>query len=357
MAKIILCAGGTGGHIFPALAVADAIKKERADAKILFMGSLVGPEGKLAEKAGLEFVGLNVRGLLGRGLRAVPAAVRLVAAVGKAAIVERKFAPDAVAAFGGYASAAPALAARLLGKPVFLHEQNAVAGAGNRFLAKMAKTVCVTFPDTVGFARETILTGAPVRSDIAAKGRIRGEAGTKRLLVLGGSQGARALNRFMAGIARDLEAREVEVWHQCGEKDEAATREAYAKVGATKARVTPFIDDMAAAYAWADVAFCRAGASALSELCVSGLPAILCPFPAAIYDHQTFNARWLERGGAAILKREDKLEKNDFLTTLDAYFADSSRRESMSRAALALAKPDAAKEIAREILKMAGKRA
>lgn len=355
MEKVILCAGGTGGHIFPALAVAEEIKNKRPGADILFMGSLYGPEGRLAKKAGLEFVGLNVRGLLGRGFKAVPAAARLALAVAKAAKIIRAFKPDVIAAFGGYASAAPALAGRLLGAPVLLHEQNAVAGAGNRTLSRLARTVCVSFPETAGFKRPVVLTGNPARKNIAKAAENRKAFGGRRLLILGGSQGARALNRFVPAAARKLAEAGVEIWHQCGERDEAETRAAYAKEGVENVKITPFIEDMTAAYAWADLAFCRSGASVLAELCLAGLPALLSPFPAAIYDHQTLNARWLEKAGCAVIMPEKELNADLFVAAVKDYFANPAKAESMSRAALALAKPEAAVTICGEMEKIAAK--
>lgn len=346
MLKIILTTGGTGGHIFPALATAEAITKRNPDAQILFIGSLYGPEGRLATNAGLDFIGLPSRGFLGRGLRAIPASLGLIASVVKAISAIRKFKPCAVAAFGGYAAFAPALAAHILGIPLLLHEQNAIVGVSNRILSRWADTICASLPDTQGFAKPNVVTGNPVRCFLARTFEKTGRK-TKRLLILGGSQGAHALNEYIIGILPELKEAGIDIWHQTGMKDLEKTQAAYAEAGYDPKWVKPFIDDIAAAYAWADLALCRAGASTVAELCMAGLPSILVPFPAAIHDHQTRNAKVLADAGAAVLLPEDQLEEAKpailhFINTPVA-LAD------MSKAAADLAKPDAADLVAAEI--------
>lgn len=312
MDRILLTTGGTGGHIFPALAVAEEIRRQNPHARLLFVGSLYGPEERLARLAGIEFAGLPVRGFLGRGLRAVGAGARMAYAVGKALAIVRRFRPQAVVGFGGYAAFAPMLAARLLGVPGILHEQNAVAGASNRALARLARQICLSLPGTEGFAPEKcVLTGNPVRRCVSEVGKRPRQWQTRRLLVMGGSQGARALNAFLPEILPALRAAWVEIRHQSGAADEESVRVAYAAAGYDPTCVTAFIDDMAEAYAWADVALCRSGASTVAELCAAGLPAVLVPFPSAIHDHQTRNAQVLEKAGAAILTPEAELRHRD----------------------------------------------
>lgn len=350
MDKILLTTGGTGGHIFPALAVAGELRRRDPGARLLFVGSQYGPEGKLCAREGIDFVGLPVRGFLGRGFRAFGAAARMSVAVGKAVALVRSFRPDAVAGFGGYAAFAPMLAARLLGVPCLLHEQNAVAGTSNRLLARLARRVCISLPGTQGFpAEKCVLTGNPVRANIAGVAKQREGAsarGTKRLLVLGGSQGAHSLNALLPGLLGELRAAGVDIRHQCGEKDLAATRAAYVAAGYAPSSVSAFIDDMAEAYAWADLTFCRAGASTVAELCAAGVPSVLVPFPAAIHDHQTRNAEVAARAGAARLVQERDFAHTDMGALLNGLLADPEELSAMSRAARSLARPDAAAAVA-----------
>lgn len=345
MRKIILTTGGTGGHIFPALATAEALRERLPDAELLFMGASYGPEKDMAAKAGIPFAGLPGRGILGRGFRAVPAAWDNLKAVAKAIAAVRSFGPSAVAAFGGYASFAPAVAAILLRIPLLLHEQNAVAGTSNRILAKWSRRVCLSLPHTQGIQGDCVLTGNPVRKGIAlaAQRRIPG----KKLFVLGGSQGAHALNAHVISILPALRAGGVEIMHQTGAKDIQTVRNAYAASGYNPDCAQAFIDDMTGAYGWADLILCRAGASTVAELCASELPAILVPFPAAIHNHQTLNARVMAEAGAAVLLPEPELQSSaDMIMNM---LSDRSLLNRMSRACASLARPDAAARVAAEI--------
>lgn len=342
MEKVILTTGGTGGHIFPALAVAEELRKRWPHIRLLFMGSLRGPEGRLAADRNIPFEGLKVQGFLGRGLKALPAAMNMLGAVWKARDAMRRFQPDVVAGFGGYASFAPMLAAKLLGVPALLHEQNAIAGSGNRLLAKFAKQICVSLPGTKGFSASTVFTGNPVRAAIARlEKKTRQNLERPRLLVLGGSQGAHALNMFIIKILPELRKKGFELRHQCGSSDLKAVQDAYASNGYDTGCAAAFIDDMAAAYEWADLAFCRAGASTVAELCAVGLPAVFVPFPAAIHDHQTLNAQALVEKGAAMLVPEKNLDGERVLRLLDELL-NAERLAQMSEQAANLAKKDAA---------------
>lgn len=345
MAKIILTTGGTGGHIFPALAVGAEIRKRNPQASLLFMGSSHGPEAGLTAKADIPFIGLPAHGLMGRGLKAIPAFFGLFRSFLEAARKLHAFKPDAIAGFGGYASVAPMAAAMLLGIPALIHEQNAIAGASNKFLARGASRVCVSLPDTRGFATSTEVTGNPVRSEIVRTGHARGGFGHGRLLVLGGSQGAHGINAFIKEILPALRNAGVEIKHQCGHRDLPELRRAYTESGYDPQCVTAFIEDMAGAYAWADLAFCRAGASTVAELCASGTPAILVPFPAAIHDHQTRNAQALIARGAALLAPEKSLDADKMVPILTELSKDGPELARMSQQALSLAKPGAAAAI------------
>lgn len=349
MRRLLLTTGGTGGHIFPALAVAEAVRRTTPDADILFVGSDYGPEARLTAAAGIPFLGLPVRGLVGRGMKAVGAMFRMAAAFGTALNAVRRFRPQAAIGFGGYASAAPLAAARILGVPCLLHEQNAIAGAGNRLLARLARRVCVSLPETRGFpAGKTVLTGNPVREAVAAVGARPREFSGRKLLIMGGSLGAHALNGYAQAHLARWRAAGVEILHQTGTADEKSTRAAYVAAGYAPDCVRAFIDDMAGAYAWADLALCRAGATSVAELCAAGLPSFLIPFPRAAHDHQTRNAEALASAGAALLAPQDAMDAADVAGQVLALLEDGERRREMSRAALSRARPDAAERVAAE---------
>lgn len=353
MEKVIFTTGGTGGHIFPALAAAQALKEMHPDVDLLFLGGTYGPEKEMAARAGIPFEALEARGILGRGWRAIPALAEDFRAVFKAVRIIRAFRPCAVAAFGGYASFAPGLAAIALRVPLLLHEQNAVAGMSNRILSRWADTVCVSLPQTAGIKPPYVVTGNPVRRDIAGAANYDQGAG-KRLLVLGGSQGAHALNEWVAANLGAFKDAHVEILHQTGQKDLQKIREAFSAHGYDPEQAQAFIHDMPAAYGWADLALCRSGASTVAELCIAELPSVLVPFPAAIRDHQTLNARMLEKAGAAKLVPEREL---DIALGIILELLDSPELLSqMSRAAVSLARTDAAKNVAMEIDKLCGQK-
>ncbi|MDR2604408.1 MAG: undecaprenyldiphospho-muramoylpentapeptide beta-N-acetylglucosaminyltransferase [Desulfovibrio sp.] len=369
--RILLSSGGTGGHIFPALALAEELARRGPETRILFMGGAYGPEGRLAAAAGLDFIALPVRGFMGRGARALGAVPGMLRALAEAARVIRKFSPHAAVGFGGYASFAGVSAAALLGIPAAVHEQNALPGIGNRILGRMARRVFLSMPDLTGAfdARKTLLTGNPVRADIAAlyarardKAALR-ETGTDgerppRLLVMGGSRGARAVNLAVAGAASALLNAGVEILHQTGNEDLETIREAYSAWGTEQARAVPFIDDMGGAYAWADLAFCRAGATTAAELCAAGLPSVLAPFPHAARDHQRFNARVMEDAGAAVILEQERFaaRPETVADTLLPLLNDKARLRAMSANALDAARPSAAAHMADALAELIGER-
>ena len=346
MEKVLLTTGGTGGHIFPALAVAEALRRRHPQVQLLFVGSQYGPEARLAAQAGVDFVGLPVRGLVGRGWRGLAAAAGMAAACGRAVGLIRRFRPDVAAGFGGYAAFAPLLAARLCGVPCVLHEQNAVAGASNRLLGRLADRVCLSLEGTQGFAPEKcVLTGNPVRAAVAAVGGRPRAFGSRRLLIMGGSQGSHALNIYVMERIALLRQAGVEIRHQTGKADYEAVRAAYAAAGFPEECVSPFIDDMAAVYAWADVALCRAGATTVAELCAAGLPAVLVPFPHAAHDHQRGNAVALSRVGAARWLAEDRMREEGLLEGVIRLLDTPEERRQMADAARRAARPQAAEAV------------
>ncbi|MFZ5607839.1 MAG: undecaprenyldiphospho-muramoylpentapeptide beta-N-acetylglucosaminyltransferase [Pseudomonadota bacterium] len=346
--QVMIMAGGTGGHIFPGLAVAQALRARGA--QVCWLGADGGMETRLVPAHGIEIDTLPVKGLRGKGLSTLLGApLRVLRAVRAAAAVLRRRAPDAVISFGGYAAGPGGLAARLAGIPLLVHEQNRAAGLTNKVLARLARQVLVGFPQT--FARE-VHVGNPVRADIAAvpppEQREFMHSGPLRLLVLGGSQGARALNAALPQALAGLGVA-VEVWHQAGEKLLDEARAAYA-AAAVPARVDAFIADMAAAYAWADLVVCRAGALTLAELCAVGVGSVLVPFPQAVDDHQTRNAEYLaERGAAVLLPQSEQLAAR-LRVVLAELAIDPDRRLAMACAARALALPDAAARVAAAVL-------
>ncbi len=351
MERIILTTGGTGGHIFPALAVAEEIRRRHPRAMILFMGGRDGQEADLAVAAGLDFVGLPVRGVVGRGLRGLIAGIGMLRGIIKARAIVKKFKPEIVVGFGGYAAFAGLYAAHRAKIPTALHEQNSVPGLANRLAGDFVDRVYLSLPDAgASFAsRRSTVVGNPVRTDIAALAPInRGDRPSRppRLLILGGSMGAKALNDgILAGL--DMLAG-VEIHHQTGRTQFEEIRKAYRAAKADHVLVEPFIADMAGAYARADLAVCRAGASTLAELACAGLPAVLVPYPFAARDHQRRNAEALVAAGAAELLDQQEFAdgKTEMLTKkILKLLDDPVLLASMSASARALALPQAASSL------------
>lgn len=344
--RVVLTTGGTGGHIFPALAVGAELKHRNPDCDILFMGAN-GPEKELAPAHDLKFVGLAARGVMGRGLSAKLGGILWVAKGIMTARSElKKFKPQVVIGFGGYTGFCPVLAARIMGIPAAVHEQNSVPGMTNRILGKFVNRIFLSFDDTRNMipAQKSVRTGNPVRKEIfSARKRAHNPDSAKHLLVLGGSQGARAVNDAIIGMLPKLMKQGVKLVHQCGATEEERVKEAYRAAGADPDMVRGFMDDMAAAYAWADLAVCRSGASTVFEIAAAGVPAIFVPFPHATHDHQTMNARALETSGAAELVMQDDIAK--LSQTILALFDDEPRLVLMAKKAAGFAAPDAATDI------------
>ncbi len=367
MRKVILTTGGTGGHIFPALAVAEELKERWPDVEILFMGGSYGPEKELAEKAGLPFMGLAVRGFFGRGLKALGAGFMMLRGVMQARSIIKNFAPDVVIGFGGYAAAAGLFAARLRGVPTLVHEQNSVPGIANRLLGRMAQKVCISLPDAEKWFPEgkCVLTGNPVRKNIrdlkqenaCALAPKAGEAKEINLLVLGGSQGAKAVNSAVLDDLEGLLEAGLNIRIQSGKLDYERVQAACAGFPPARVRVDAFIDDMNKAYEWADLSICRAGATTLAELAVAGVPAVFVPYPFATHNHQYFNAQQVQKVGAARLMEQKDIKKGSLLAIVRDMLADSDTLRSMSCAALLLAQPKAAGNVAEEAEKIVAAKA
>ena len=347
---VMILAGGTGGHIFPGLAVAAALRARGVP--VSWLGADGGMETRLVPQQGIAIDTIAVKGLRGKGAMALLGApLRVLQAIRAASRVMRARQPLAVISFGGYAAGPGGIAAKLHGVPLIVHEQNRAPGMTNRVLARFARSVLTGFPQTFKGIDEDVV-GNPVRESIAAlpmpAQRFAARNGALRLLVLGGSQGARALNDAVPRALATLNG-SVQVRHQCGEKLRGDAERAYARAGVA-ATVEPFIADMAAAYANADLVVCRAGALTLAELCAAGVGSVLVPFPQAVDDHQTRNAEYLvERGAALLLPQGDALAE-ELRVILAALAADPARRLAMAEAARALARPDAAERVADAVL-------
>ncbi len=347
---VMILAGGTGGHIFPGLAVAAALRARGVP--VSWLGADGGMEARLVPQHGIAIDTIAVKGLRGKGAMALLGApVRVLRAIRAASRVMRARQPLAVISFGGYAAGPGGIAAKLHGVPLIVHEQNRAPGMTNRVLARFARRVLTGFPQTFRGIDEDVV-GNPVRDAIAAlpmpAQRFAARNGALRLLVLGGSQGARALNDALPRALATLNG-SVEVRHQCGEKLRGDAERAYAMAGVA-ATVEPFIADMAAAYANADLVVCRAGALTLAELCAAGVGSVLVPFPQAVDDHQTRNAEYLVERGAALLLPQGERLAEELRATLAALAADPPRRLAMAEAARALARPDAAERVADAVL-------
>lgn len=357
MNRLILTTGGTGGHIFPALAVAESVRAALPACRILFVGGEHGPEKNIVQRAGLEFSALPARGVLGRGLRSAGSVWWLSRSLWKAWHLLRVFQPDVVLGLGGYAGFSCVLAGSLMGIPTAIHEQNSVPGVANRILAGRVDRILISFAgmhDPRFGGPKVVQTGNPIRSGIRNL-RNREHARGRNVLVVGGSQGASALNRVMLRELARFKGDAIRLWHQTGRDDYEMVRSAYAEVY-PEARVDAFIDDMEEAYAFADLVVCRAGATTIAELTAAGKPSILVPFPYATHDHQLQNARFLEEAGAALMFQQSYLEEMSLASAVGDLFAMPERLLQMGRAARDMGAPDAGERVVRELETLAAGR-
>ena len=345
---VMIMAGGTGGHIFPGLAVAEALRLRGVP--VLWLGSEGGMETRLVSEHGIAIETLAIKGLRGKDLRSLLLAPwRIFTAVRKATALIRRHKPAAVVSFGGYTAGPGGLAAWLQGRPLLVHEQNRAPGMTNRLLARIADQVMTGFPDSFpGIANQVV--GNPVRPEISALPapamRFADRDGVLRVLILGGSQGARAINESLPGIFASLQStHRFAIRHQCGEKMLEQARAAYTAAG-VDALIEPFITDMAEAYGWADVVIGRAGALTVAEICAAGVAGILIPLPTAVDDHQARNAEYLQHRGGGLWFRQDEALAKNIAHALSALAADPQRRLVMAGAARAAAYPQAANDVA-----------
>jgi len=352
MPAVLVAGGGTGGHIFPGIAIARALMERLPETTVAFVGTERGLETRIVPAAGFRLLTIRSAGITGkriaarlRGMALIPVSLaQSFALLGK----ER---PGLVIGVGGYASG-PVLAAAVLRRtPTLIHEQNYVPGVTNRFMAPFATEVVVTFEETIQYLRgRGIALGNPVRAEFTRIGpRTPDEAGL-RLLVFGGSQGARVINHAMCDALPLLApiGGRLRVVHQTGPSQHAEVAAAYAAAGfgPDRADVRPFIDDMPHVVEEIDLVVCRSGATTVAELTAAGRPSILVPFARATHDHQTWNARKLERAGAAMLLPESRLDGATLARSVIELATDPPRLARMAEASRALGRPDAAERIA-----------
>jgi len=347
-APILIMAGGTGGHVFPALAVARALRGRNQS--IVWLGSRHGIETELVPRDGFPLEATRVSGLRGKGIWSwFVAPLKLLLAIYDALRVVIRHRPKLVLGMGGFVSGPGGLAAWMLGRPLIIHEQNSVAGLTNRLLAGLAREVLEAFPGSFSAGSKARLVGNPVRPDIASlpepSVRFAGRRGRLRVLVLGGSQGARVLNETVPSAVSLLDAgQQCDVWHQSGRTDLERTRDAYTSAG-LECRVEAFIDNVAECYGWADIVICRAGALTISELTAAGLGAILVPYPSAVDDHQTKNGRYLVAAGAAVLIPQSELTAELLAAELRRCCDDRALVCDRAERARSLARPDATSDV------------
>ncbi|MDC0715719.1 undecaprenyldiphospho-muramoylpentapeptide beta-N-acetylglucosaminyltransferase [Nannocystis bainbridge] len=357
--RVVIAGGGTGGHLFPGIALAEEIRARGGE--VHFVGTARGIEARAVPESGYALELIDVAGIKGRGLAGlVRGLLRLPRAWLQSLRLLRRLRPDVVVGVGGYASGPVVATASMLRIPTAILEQNSIPGITNRILSRLVRKVFCTFPDVRGRfpAPKVVLAGNPIRRQILGQLVAAGEttaaaaAATPhgpRLFVFGGSQGARAINDAVLAALPGLLERlpNLEIWHQTGKGDEARVRDGYAALGLgePRARVAAFLKDMAAPYAWCDLVLCRAGATSLSELTAVGKPAVLVPFPHATDNHQEWNARALVDAGGALLMRESEWTPEALTGALAGLLAAPERLYDMSNAMRTAARPEAARTI------------
>lgn len=346
---VLIAAGGTGGHVYPALAVTEYLRDHAI--KVTWVGTARGLENRIAPAKYIPFEKISISGLRGKGFISwLLAPLKLILAVAQAIIILLRTKPDVVLGMGGFVSGPCGLAAFILRKPLYLHEQNTIPGLTNKVLSYLATTVMQAFPDSFKGKKNIITTGNPVRRDILdleqPERRLSSHKNNIHLLIIGGSLGAQSLNEnvpdALSGITEKLLP---DVWHQTGKNKYKTTIKKYNEVKIA-AKVTEFIEDMEEAYKWADLIICRAGALTISELAIVGVAAILVPYPHAVDDHQTKNAKILTSVGAAILIQQDQLVPVLKNTLLELIKSGRIKLIEMAKAARSLSKPDATKIVA-----------
>jgi UDP-N-acetylglucosamine--N-acetylmuramyl-(pentapeptide) pyrophosphoryl-undecaprenol N-acetylglucosamine transferase len=352
--NILIMAGGTGGHIYPALAVADKLKENGF--QLFWLGSEKGMETRVVPEHGYPLLKINVAGVRGNGvLRLLFTPFMLMIALVQALMIMIKVRPVVVLGMGGFASGPGGIAAWLMRIPLLIHEQNAIAGLTNKLLAPFAVSVMAAFPGAFKDAKKITITGNPVRENITnitepEQRYVKRDANVLNVLVLGGSLGARKLNEVIPEAIASLDAEvQYNIKHQCGERHVVNTEQAYEKHN-VDVEVLPFIKDMAEVYSWADIVICRAGALTIAELAATGIASVLIPFPYAVDDHQTSNANYLAKEGAAVLIQETQLNSEKIKGLLVKWYQAPEQLLQMANKARSLAKPEATHDVARHCM-------
>ena len=354
--KVLVTAGGTGGHVFPALAAARLFKEQGIE--VLWIGTRQGIEADIVPKNSIDIEYLDIAGVRGQGLaRLLWAPLKIVKAVVQVIGIVRRYQPDLVLGMGGFVTGPTGVGVWLCGRPVFIHEQNAIAGFTNKMLARLARRVFQAFPGAFAPGSRIETTGNPVRREIAQLespvSRYEQHDGPVRILILGGSQGAVALNQLVPKALAFLQGElNFLVRHQCGAKNIEAATACYQQAG-VDAEVLPFIDDMAAAYGWADVVVCRSGALTVSELAAAGVASILIPYPFAVDDHQTKNGEYLNAAGAAVLVQQSDLNESDLAQLLREKLSSRQELKRMAEKARSLAMINATEKLVQRCVEVA----
>jgi UDP-N-acetylglucosamine--N-acetylmuramyl-(pentapeptide) pyrophosphoryl-undecaprenol N-acetylglucosamine transferase len=355
--RIVIAGGGTGGHLFPGIAIAEEFLKRNDKAQVIFIGTEKGIEGKLLGQLGYDLRTIDIEGLKGRGLKALAKGVYQVPqSIWQSRRILRKYNPHLVVGVGGYASGPAVLTAHFMGIPTAIAEQNAIPGVTNRILGKFVNLIFITYAKTATWFEQSkvILSGNPVRAAfIAGREPAEKKKSFWQLLIFGGSQGAEAINKAMVNILPQLQKikNKIQIVHQTGARQMEKIKQAY-KVTGIKANVLPFIVDMAGAYQRADLIICRAGATSLAEITASGKAAILIPYPWAANNHQTKNAQTMAEAGAAVMIRESELGSDKLFGVIENLLYDEQKLRKMEKKSAKLGNINAAAKIVDACMKL-----
>lgn len=359
--RVVIAGGGTGGHLFPGIAIAEEILARGNTHRIIFIGTKKGIEHRILRQLGYELQEIDIEGVKGRGLKAlIKVTYQIPHSMWQSRQILKRFCPDAVIGVGGYASGPAVVTARIMGIPTAIAEQNAVPGITNRILSKFANLIFVTYAETKDWFPQSkvIVSGNPIRKVFAAwRAQAQEEKQYRQLLIFGGSQGAEAINKNVIAMMPQLQKMKdkLRVLHQTGDREVETVRRAYEQFE-LDAQVTPFIVNMADAYAAADLIICRAGATSLAEITAAGKAAILIPYPWAANDHQTKNAEALASAGAAVIINEHELNGQKLFGVIDDLLANKQKLRQMEEASAKLGNIKAAAKIVDACMGLAGKR-
>lgn len=348
---MMIMAGGTGGHVFPALAVAKSLSAKGT--QITWLGTKRGLEASVIPANDIAIEWVSVEGLRGKGMFSLLLApFKLLRAMWQSASAIHRTKPDCVLGMGGFVAGPGGLMARMMGKPLIVHEQNAVAGLTNKYLAKVATRVLTGFPKVADLPKSAVWLGNPVRAEIDQANRLDDSiekpiSSNINVLVIGGSQGAHSFNTKLPSVFSQLASSTTEfsVWHQTGKGRNQAVIDQYQKLELKNIKVTEFIDDMASAYQWADLLICRAGAMTISECCAAAKPALLIPFPFSAGNHQIINAKLMCDAGAGRMLLNEQIDSPEMLDTLQKLLSDKTQLNNMGELAYRLHKPNALADV------------